>query len=339
MYMLSCGRHTTIFIITLLHLILENLLAKFLVTCTCKNNLTTWLCLVEGNLASLHDLVSFKIEHLKGSRMRRINKENVIDRPSLELVQLLSFLKDKTFAAKDKKVTHLGGSTMHQLVATFLFMDTGVNPIRHIARFIDCLSPEPSQSLMLIEHHSSHLAQGSVFPFHHAVMGRHIRTRELVFKTQVMAKCFEARVFKFRAIVTADRSYGISVPLVSQPQDKISNKTKHLPFLLRKENPRIPRVVIHHNQNVPLPTHGSHTSWANKVHMEQLALTLRHHIGAGWMGRGYHLSMPTRRTNQLFLKPQSWQSLDQIVFTQARQKGQSLSDPTSYATSTTHSKN
>jgi hypothetical protein len=25
--------------------------------------LTTWLCLVEGYLASLHDLVSFKIEH------------------------------------------------------------------------------------------------------------------------------------------------------------------------------------------------------------------------------------------------------------------------------------
>jgi hypothetical protein len=30
--------------------------------------------------------------------------------------------------------------------------------------------------------------------------------------------------------------------------------------------------------------------------------------------------MPTRRTNQLFLKPQLWQSSDQIEFTQARQK-------------------
>jgi hypothetical protein len=48
--------------------------------------------------------------------------------------------------------------------------------------------------------------------------------------------------------------------------------------------------------------------------------------------------MPTRRTNQLFLKPQPWQSSEQIEFTQAK-KGQSSSDPTSYATSTTHSKN
>jgi hypothetical protein len=43
-------------------------------------------------------------------------------------------------------------------------------------------------------------------------------------------------------------------------------------------------------------------------------------IGQRWVKRGYHLSMPTRRTNQLFLKPQQWQSSDQIEFTQARQK-------------------
>jgi hypothetical protein len=81
-----------------------------------------------------------------------------------------------------------------------------------------------------------------------------------VFKTQGMAKGFKARVSKFQAIVTADRSYGISVPLVPQPQDKISKKTKHLPFLLKKEHPRIPRVVVHHNKDIPLPTHKSHMS-------------------------------------------------------------------------------
>jgi hypothetical protein len=61
-------------------------------------------------------------------------------------------------------------------------------------------------------------------------------------------------------------------------------------------------------------------SWANKVHMEQLAWTLSHHIGERRVRRGYHLGMPTRRINQLFLKPQPWQSSDQIEFTQERQK-------------------
>jgi hypothetical protein len=173
---------------------------------------------------------------------------------------------------------------------------------------------------MLIEHRPSHLTQGSFFPFYHAILGRRIRTRKLVFKTQVMAKGFELRVSEFQAIVTMDFSYGISVPLVPQPQDKISNKTKRFPFLPKKEHPRIPRVVVHYNKDVPLPTHKSHTSWADKVHMEQLAWTLSHHIGERRVRRDYHLGMLTRCTNQLFFKPQPWQSSDQIEFTQARQK-------------------
>jgi hypothetical protein len=203
-------------------------------------------------------------------------------------------------------VTHLGCATVHQLPTSFILVDSEVYSVRNIARGIDCFSPEPSRSPMLTKHHPSHLRQGSVFPFHHSILGRRIQTRKLMFKTQVRAKGFETRVFEFRAIVTADRSYGISVPLVPQPRDNISNKTKCVPFLLKKEHPRIPRVVVHHNKDVPLPTRRSHTSWADKVHMEQLAWTLSHHIGDGRVRRSYHLGMPTWRTNQLFLKPQPW---------------------------------
>jgi hypothetical protein len=142
---------------------------------------------------------------------------------------------------------------------------------------------------MLIKHRPSHLTQGSVFPFHNTILGRRIRTRKLVFKTQVMAKGFKTKVSEFQAIITTDSSYGISVPLVPQSQDKISNKTKHLPFLHKKEHPHIPRVVVHHNKDVPLPTRTSHTSWANKVHMEQLAWMLSHHIGERRVRRGYHI--------------------------------------------------
>jgi hypothetical protein len=191
-------------------LLMENLLAKFVVTCTLKNKMTMWICLIKGYLTSLHDLVSFKIEHTKCSRMRCVTKEDAIDRPSLELVQLLPFLKNEAFTTKDKDVTHLGCVPVHQLVTGFLLVNSKVNPVRHIAHCIDRLSLEPSQSPMLVDHHPSHLAQGPVFPFHHAILGRRIQTRKLVFKTQVMAKVFEVRVFEFRAIVTADRSYGIS---------------------------------------------------------------------------------------------------------------------------------
>jgi hypothetical protein len=121
-------------------LLVKDLLAKFLVTYTLKNKLTTWLCLVEGNLASLHDLVSFKTEHSKGSRVRHVTEENTIDKPSLELTQLPTFLQDKAFASKLMKVTHLGGSTMHQLVESFLLTDPKVDPIGHISHGIDRLN-------------------------------------------------------------------------------------------------------------------------------------------------------------------------------------------------------
>jgi hypothetical protein len=54
--------------------------------------------------------------------------------------------------------------------------------------------------------------------------------------------------------------------------------------------------------------------------MEQLAWTLSHHISERRVRRGYYLGMPSRRKNELFFKPQPWQSSDQIEFTQARQK-------------------
>jgi hypothetical protein len=59
------------------------------------------------------------------SRMRCISKENTIDRPSLELVRLLPFLKDKALVTKDMEVTHLGCATVHQLVTGFLLVDSG----------------------------------------------------------------------------------------------------------------------------------------------------------------------------------------------------------------------
>jgi hypothetical protein len=129
--------------------------------------------------------------------VRCITKENTIDRPSLKLVQLFPFLKDKALATKDMEVTHLGCVTVHQLVTSFLLMHSEIDPVRNIACGVHRLRPDPSWSPMLIKHCPSHLTQGSLFPFHNTILGRCIWTRKLVFKTQVMAKGFNTRVSKF----------------------------------------------------------------------------------------------------------------------------------------------
>jgi hypothetical protein len=84
-------------------LLLKDLLAKLIINCTLKDKLTTWLCLVEGYLSSLHDLVSFKIEHTICSRMRCITKKI----PSTDLASNLSnffpFFKIKHLQPKTGK--------------------------------------------------------------------------------------------------------------------------------------------------------------------------------------------------------------------------------------------
>jgi hypothetical protein len=52
-----CGWSFTSITIVLssLILVLRDLLANFIITCTLKDRRIAWLCLVEGHLASLHD--------------------------------------------------------------------------------------------------------------------------------------------------------------------------------------------------------------------------------------------------------------------------------------------
>jgi hypothetical protein len=53
--MFSHKHHTAIFIISMfMLLLLKDLLAKIIITCTLENKPTTWLCLVKGYFASLH---------------------------------------------------------------------------------------------------------------------------------------------------------------------------------------------------------------------------------------------------------------------------------------------
>jgi hypothetical protein len=49
------GWSFTIILSSNILLILKDLLANFVVTCTLKERRIAWLCLVEGNLTSLHD--------------------------------------------------------------------------------------------------------------------------------------------------------------------------------------------------------------------------------------------------------------------------------------------
>jgi hypothetical protein len=61
--------------------------------------------------------------------VRCITKENTINLPSLKLIQLLPFIKDKALATKDMEVTHLGCATVQQVITGFLLMHSEEDPV------------------------------------------------------------------------------------------------------------------------------------------------------------------------------------------------------------------
>jgi hypothetical protein len=105
----------TIFLSSTILLVLKDLLANFVITYTLKDKRIAWLCLVEGHLASLYDMVSIKVEHTKCSRMTRITQENPIGRPRLKLVKP-TLLENKAPTTKSPEMAHSRCSPVHKLI-------------------------------------------------------------------------------------------------------------------------------------------------------------------------------------------------------------------------------
>jgi hypothetical protein len=172
---------------------------------------------------------------------------------------------------------------------------------------------------MLIEHRPSHLTQGFVFPSHHAILGgvyglenrcsmpkswQKVSKREFLNPSHCHCRLLvwhlcASRTSTLRQDLEQNQTSPISPP---------KWKPKHT------ESSRPPQPG--HTTSHPQISH----KLGQKVHMEQLAWTFRHHIGEGWMASSFHLSMPTRRTHKILFEPQTGQSSNQIDFTQVRQK-------------------
>jgi hypothetical protein len=208
----------TIILSSIILLLLKDLLANFIITCTLKDRRIAWLCLVEGHLASPYDQVSIKVEHTKCSRMTSMTQENPIGRPRLKLIKP-TLLENEALTTKSPEMAHSRCSPVHELIARLVQEGPQKNLVPNMASSTHHLRPISSRSRMLIKHHPSHLTNGTILPLNHTILTSHIGRRKLMFETQLMTKGFEMRVFKFTTIVATNSSNSISMSLVLQPQD------------------------------------------------------------------------------------------------------------------------
>jgi hypothetical protein len=91
--------------------------------------------------------------------------------------------------------------------------------------------------------------------------------RELLINTVHNTKLIERGIPKLGPIVTMN-GFQIVGKLIIQPQSQALKVLKHVILAFQEENPRVTRIVIDNDKNVPLVSHGANPRGTDNVHME-----------------------------------------------------------------------
>jgi hypothetical protein len=150
--------------------------------------------------------------------MTSITQENLIGRPQLKLIKP-ALLENEAPTTKSPEMAHSRCSPVHELIARLVQEGPQKNPVPNMASGIHRFRPISPRSPMLIKHRPSHLTKGTILPLNHTILTSHIGRIKLMFETQITTKGFEARVFKFTAIVATNSSNSVSMSLVLHPPD------------------------------------------------------------------------------------------------------------------------
>jgi hypothetical protein len=98
-------------------------------------------------------------------------------------------------------------------------------------------------------------------------MLRNTRGRKLLINTTLKAKLIERGIPKLSPIVIVN-SFQVVGMLIIQPQSQALKVLKHFILAFQEVNPRVMRIVINDDKNIPLTSHGVNPRGTGSVHME-----------------------------------------------------------------------
>jgi hypothetical protein len=84
---------------------------------------------------------------------------------------------------------------------------------------------------------------------------------------KLKAKVIKRGISELSLVVTMNGFQAVGM-LIVQPQSQALKVLKHFILALQEENPRVTRVVINDDKNVPLASHGTNPRRTDSVHME-----------------------------------------------------------------------
>jgi hypothetical protein len=198
--------------------------------------------------------------------MRGVSKQNAIKGARLKLIKISTF-QNKAFASKRTKVRDRRLSTKLKLKGGQKQNQAQEDPIENIASGANSIGPKAPRSPMLIEHRPSHLNYSVVLSFHNSILLRNARSGKLLLNVMLKAKPIKRGIYKLSSIITVNSFQTVRM-LIVQPQSQESKVLKYLIFALQKENPRVTRVIVNNDKDVPLASHGANPRRTDSVHME-----------------------------------------------------------------------
>jgi hypothetical protein len=96
---------------------------------------------------------------------------------------------------------------------------------------------------------------------------RNAQGGKLLINLMLKAKLIKGGISELSPVVTANDFQAVGM-LIVQPQSQEPKVLKYLIFALQEENPRVTRVVVNNDKNLPLVSHGVDPRRTDNVHME-----------------------------------------------------------------------
>jgi hypothetical protein len=106
-----------------------------------------------------------------------------------------------------------------------------------------------------------------VLSFHNTILLRKTLGRKLLINTMLKAKLIKRGISELGLIITLNGFQAIGM-LIVQPQSQALKVVKHFILAIQEGNPRVTRIVINNDKNIPLATHRANTRGTDSVHME-----------------------------------------------------------------------
>jgi hypothetical protein len=106
-----------------------------------------------------------------------------------------------------------------------------------------------------------------VLLFYISILLRHTWGRKLLINTILKEKLIERGIPELGPIITTN-SFQVVGMLIVQPQGHVPKVFKHFILAFQEANPRVTRIVINNDKNIPLAAHGANPRGTDSVHME-----------------------------------------------------------------------